>query len=286
MQLGRIGIWSFQLWGERDEAVDAAAELDDLGFGAIWFPNGAALFDRSRDLLESTKRAVVAPGIASIWTHSAPTAAAAHHEITQEHPGRFLLGLGVSHPHLVDRDDPGRYSKPLTRMREYLDELDEAPTPVPPAERMLAALGPKMLELSRDRTCGAHPYLGTPEHTRRSREILGPDRNLAVEQGVVIEADPTKARQVARQNLAMYLQAVNYTNHWLRLGFTEGDFAEGGSDRLVDALVAWGGPDAIRSRVAEHHDAGADHVCIQVLTDDRRRMPREEWRELARMVLA
>src|SRR5919108_2532496 len=257
MQLGRIGIWSFQLWGERDEAVDAAAELDDLGFGAIWFPNGAALFDRSRDLLESTKRAVVATGIASIWTHPAQTAAAAHHEITQDHPGRFLLGLGVSHPHLVDRDDPGRYSKPLTRMREYLDELDSAPSPVPVPERMLAALGPRMLELSRDRTCGAHPYLGTPEHTRRSREILGPDRVLAVEQGVVLEADATKARQVARQNLAMYLQAVNYTNHWLRLGFTQEDFADGGSDRLVDALVAWGGPDAIRSRVAEHHDAGA-----------------------------
>src|ERR671931_2534557 len=129
MELGRVGIWSFQLWGEREEAVDAAAELDDLGFSTIWFPNGAALFDRSRDLLESTKRAVVAPGIASIWTHSAPTAAAAHHEITREHPGRFLLGLGVSHPHLVDRDDPGRYSKPPTATSRSSRASSSKPTP-------------------------------------------------------------------------------------------------------------------------------------------------------------
>lgn len=281
MELGRIGIWSGQFYGDRAEVIDAAAELEELGYGTLWFPNRPGAFDLARDLLGATRRTVAATGILSIWTHAAADAAAAHHEITQAHPNRFLLGLGVSHPHLVDREEPGRYSRPLARMREYLDELDAAPNPVPVAERMLAALGPRMLELARDRSAGAHPYLGTPDHTRRAREVLGAGRLLAPEQGVVLESDPERARAAAREHLSRYLTAPNYTNNWLRLGFTPEDLADGGSDRLVDALVAWGSEDAIRDRIAQHHQAGADHVCIQIMAPGRQTLPRDQLRTLA-----
>src|SRR5438105_8506177 len=265
MELGRIGVWSSQFYGERAEVSEAAAELEDLGYGTLWFPNRAHIFERARELLEATRRVVAATGIASIWTHSASDAAEAHHAITRAHPGRFLLGLGVSHPHLVDREAPGRYSKPLTKMREYLDELDRQPHPVPVEERMLPALGPRMLQLARERSIGAHPYLGTPGHTRRAREVLGPGRLLASEQAVVLESDAGRARAAGREHLSRYLRAPNYVNNWLRLGFTPGDLEGGGSDRLVDALVAWGSPEAIRDRIDQHHRAGADHVCIQVV---------------------
>jgi len=281
VELGRIGIWSRHLWGERDSVMEAAAELEDLGYGTLWFPNAPRMFERARDLLDATRRVVVAPGIASIWTHTAADAAAAHHALTQAHPGRFLLGLGVSHAHLVDREEPGRYSRPLTRMRDYLDSLDAAPTPVPVKERILAALGPRMLELARDRSAGAHPYLGTVEHTRRAHEVLGTGRLLAPELAVVFETDPARARAIAREHLTFYLQAPNYTNNWLRLGFTPDDLADGGSDRLVDEVVAWGSSDAIRERIAEHHRAGADHVCLQVLTPAAAELPMGEWRTLA-----
>ena len=279
VNLGRIGVWSWQM---REEAgVEAAAELEQLGYGALWFPNSPVAFERARALLEATQRVAVATGIVSIWAHPPAAAAAAHHALTAEHPGRFVLGLGVSHAHLVDADEPGRYRRPLTRMREYLDALDAAETPVPAVERVLAALGPRMLELSRDRTAGAHPYLVTVEHTREARALLGPDAVLAPEQAVVLETDPDRARALGRQHLSRYLLAPNYTNSWLRLGFTPGDLENGGSDRLVDGLVAWGDAGAIRDRVAQHHDAGADHVCVQVITADPAALPREEWRTLA-----
>jgi probable F420-dependent oxidoreductase len=281
MQLGRIGIWSGQFWGERTEVVEAAAELEELGFGTLWFPNRPSAFELARGLLDATRRVVVASGIVSIWTHTARDAAAAHHAITEAHPDRFLLGLGVSHPHLVDREEPGRYSRPVAKMREYLDELDAAPTPVPTSERVLAALGPRMLALARDRSAGAHPYLVTADHTRRAREALGPERLLAVEQAVALESDPARARGIAREHLSRYLTAPNYANNWFRLGFTPDDVADGGSDRLVDALVAWGSLDVILDRIAQHHQAGADHVCIQVVTATPQGMPREEWRTLA-----
>ena len=281
MELGRIGIWSGLFYGEDDEVMDAAAELDELGYGTLWIPNRPNVFERSQALLQATRRAVVASGIASIWTHAAASTAEAHHAITMAHPGRFLLGLGVSHPHLVDRDEPGRYTRPVAKMRQYLDELDAATPRVPKEERILAALGPRMLELARDRSAGAHPYLTTPDHTRQAREVLGPGALLAPEQAVALETDPARARAIGRQHLARYLQAPNYTSNWLRLGFTTDDFAEGGSDRLVDALEAWGGVDIIRDRVAQHHQAGADHVCIQVVTEDPAALPRQEWRTLA-----
>lgn len=281
MDLGRVGIWSRHLWAERAQALEVAAELDELGYGALWYPNGPAMFERAKDLLDATSSAVVATGIASIWTHSPAAAAKAHHEITHAHPARFMLGLGVSHAHLVDRDQPGRYSRPLTRMRDYLDALDATPIPVPVAERVLAALGPRMLELARERSAGAHPYLGTVEHTRRAREALGDGPLIASEVAVVLESDPSRARDIARQHLTYYLRAPNYTNNWLRLGFTTDDLTGDGSDRLVDALIAWGSVDAIRERIAEHHRAGADHVCLQVLTADGVEQPRAQWRILA-----
>jgi probable F420-dependent oxidoreductase len=177
--------------------------------------------------------------------------------------------------------EPGRYHQPLAAMAGYLDALDTAEPPVPVEARVLAALGPKMLGLARDRAAGAHPYLTTPEHTQRAREILGGDRLLAPEQRVVLETDPATAREVGHQHLAIYLQLPNYTNNLRRLGFTDNDLAGAGSDRLVDTLVAWGDEDTIARRVREHHDAGADHVCIQVLTGDRNAFPREGWRRLA-----
>jgi probable F420-dependent oxidoreductase len=276
VHLGRVGVWNWLPADDLAAVVEAAAELERLGFGALWFPESAASFDIARALLEGTSRMVVATGIVSIWKHPPAESAAAHAKLTAAHPGRFLLGLGVSHAFLAD----GRYRRPLAKMREYLDDLDAAQPRVPAAERVLAALGPRMLELARDRSAGAHPYLVTPEHTRLAREVLGPDRLLAAEQAVVLETGPERARALARQHLAIYLQAPNYTNNWLRLGFTEDDLAGGGSDRLVDALVAWGDPGAIRDRVAQHHEAGADHVCVQVVTGEFR-APLEEWRALA-----
>jgi probable F420-dependent oxidoreductase len=181
----------------------------------------------------------------------------------------------------VDKDQPGRYFRPLERMREYLDALDSAPNPVPVQERVLAALGPRMLALARDRSAGAHPYLVPVEHTELARDVLGPARLQAPEQAVVLETNPARAREIGRGHLSLYLQAPNYTNNWLRLGFTSDDLAGGGSDRLVDGLVAWGTTEAIRARIAAHHLAGADHVCIQVVTGDSRALPRDEWRTLA-----
>lgn len=280
-QLGRVGVWSGAVWKDEEEARRAARELNGLGFGALWFPNGPAIFERARELLDATQRIVVATGIASIWTHPAEQAAEAHHALAQAHPGRFLLGLGVSHAHLVDREQPGRYARPVERMQEYLDALDAAPTPVPASERVLAALGPRMLEIARTRSAGAHPYLVTVEHTRQAREALGAGPLLAPEQAVVLSSRPEEARRIARVHLARYLQAPNYVNNWLRLGFTRDDAADGGSDRLVDALVAWGDLDAIRRRVAEHLAAGADHVCLQALTEDPSAVPYEQWRALA-----
>jgi probable F420-dependent oxidoreductase len=276
VELGRVGIWNRLPAAGLDQSVEAAGELERLGYGTLWFPEDPASFDIARALLAGTSRMVVATGIVSIWKHPPAESAAAHRELSRAHPGRFLLGLGVSHAFLTE----GQYRRPLAKMREYLDALDAGDPPVPISERVLAALGPRMLELARDRSAGAHPYLVTPEHTRRAREVLGPDRLLAPEQAAVLETDAERARALARRHLTIYLRAPNYTNNWLRLGFTEDDFAGGGSDRLVDALVAWGDAGAIRERVARHHEAGADHVCLQVLTGQPG-LPLEQCRALA-----
>jgi probable F420-dependent oxidoreductase len=277
---GDIGVWSPQLReGAARDVAEAAAELEELGYGTIWVPGREHddLEERLHLLLSSTQRITVATGIVSIWTHPADATAALTARLTAEFPGRFLLGLGVSHAPAVGE----RYRRPLTEMTRYLDALDAADPPVPRTERVLAALAPRMLALARERARGSHPYLVTPEHTRTAREALGPDALLAPEQTVVLEEDPEAARAVARQWLARYLQLPNYVNNWLRTGFDDADIEDGGSDRLVDALVAWGGVDAIATRVDEQRAAGADHVALQVLTSDAAQLPREQWRRLA-----
>jgi probable F420-dependent oxidoreductase len=205
--------------------------------------------------------------------------------LAEAYPNRFLLGLGVSHIPLVEKMRGHRYDKPVPTMRSYLHAMDKAPyQAVPPASkppRVLAALGPLMLKLSAERADGAHPYNTTPKHTAQARELLGPGPYLCPEQAVVLEKDPAKARAIARKFLEIYLGLPNYTNNWLRLGFQEGDLSHGGSDKLIDAIVAWGDLKTVLSRVQEHHSAGADHVCIQVLTDDSKTFPLREYRELA-----
>jgi probable F420-dependent oxidoreductase len=285
MDLGLFGVWSGLLRnGERGAMLAAAAELEALGYGTIWFPGGQhqGLAEHISSLLEHTRRVVVATGIVNIWTHPAAEIAAEHHAITQAYPGRFLLGLGVSHQRVVEASGL-RYERPLEKMIAYLDELDAAPTPVPVEERILAALGPRMLQLARDRSCGTHPYFVPTEHTRIARQAVGPNKVVAPEQMVVLEADPARARAIARPSIDRYLNAPNYTNNLLRLGFSADDFAEGGSDRLVDAIVAWGTPEQIIERVREHHRVGADHVCIQVLTEPPSDLPAAMtgWRQLA-----
>jgi probable F420-dependent oxidoreductase len=213
--------------------------------------------------------------------HSPEETAAEHARLTAEHGDRFLCGIGVSHALLIDRGEPGRYDRPLTRMREFLDGLDAAPVPLPEGSRVLAALGPKMLEIARQRSAGTHPYLVTAEHTAIARAALGPGKLVAPEQAVVLATDPDEARAIGRAHLGGYLALPNYTNNWLRLGFTQDDLAGGGSDRLVDAFVVWGDTAAVAERVGAHRRAGADHVCVQVLTSEQGRLPLAEWRTLA-----
>lgn len=282
-QLGRIGIWSLELrFGDQGEAVEAAAELDELGYGALWVPGGMG-GDLTGDvdrLLSATSRMTIATGILNIWKHEPQDVASWWKSLPADRQERVLLGLGVSHSHIIG----DAYRKPLAVMRDYLDRL--GPEGLPASRLCLAALGPKMLELARDRTAGAHPYLVTPEHTAGARAVLGPGKLLAPEQGVVLEKDPVIARELARKALAQYQNAANYRNSWLRLGFSEEDI-DTGSDRLVDALFAWGGPDHIAERVDAHIAAGADHVCLQVITGAGVAIgpARPAWRELAAALL-
>ena len=288
-RLDGTGIWSASLrYGDPAAAADAAAELEEQGWSALWIPDvGGDLFAAIGNLLAATTSTTVATGILNLWMHDAEQTAAAYHAFVAEHGPRLLVGIGVSHAPLIDavNAEAGHYRRPLARTAEYLDALDAASTPLPPEDRVLAALGPKMLELARTRSAGSHPYLVTPEHTAIVREALGPAGLVAPEQAVVLETDAASARAIAREHLAGYLGLPNYSNNWKRIGVTDEDIADGGSDRLVDALVAWGDEDAILARVQEHRDAGADHVCVQVLTGDLMAPSREEWRRLAPALL-
>ncbi len=286
VNLGRIGVWSGQLRrGDPERTRDAVPELESLGYGAVWMPGGAAgtFFELAGDLLASTTHLVVASGILSVWTNPAADVARGTAALEARTPDRFLLGLGVSHPHIVERQTAQRFEHPVAVMRRYLDDLARSDAPVARDRLALAALGPRMLELSRDRTWGAHPYLVPPEHTRIARFVLGQGRLLAPEQAVVLETDPGRARAIARRHLSTYLQASNYVNNWRRLGFGPDDVEGDGSDRLVDALVAWGDLDAIRARVDAHFAAGADHVCLQALEEDAAVLPMASWRRLAEL---
>jgi probable F420-dependent oxidoreductase len=283
MELGRLGVWSIDIRGVGQAAVlAAAAELEQLGYGAIWYPAGAGNrgFDIARGLLAATERTVVATGITSIWATPVENANAAFAELEHDHAGRFLLGVGVSHGPMVDHGNPGRYQRPLENMANYLAAL----TDVPAGRRILAALGPKMLDLAREQAIGTHPYLVTPPITQRIRTHLGAGPVVAVEQGVVLETDPDRARTIAREHLSGYLELPNYVNNWLRAGYSDDDVSGGGSDRLVDDLVAWGDAHQVADRINAQHSAGADHVCVQVL-GGATPVPMEQWRAIAATVL-
>jgi probable F420-dependent oxidoreductase len=276
------GIWSAGLrYGDRAEGAEAAAELEELGYSALWVPDiGGDVFEVVERLMAATTTATIATGILNLWMHSAEETASAHARLTTAHGDRFLVGIGVSHAVLIDAGEPGRYRKPLAATASFLDGLDSAPTPLAQSKRVLAALGPKMLELARTRAAGSHPYNVTPEHTALAREALGPSSLVLPEQAVALATDPDTARTLGRGHLAHYLALPNYTNNLRRLGFGDDDLSAGGSDRLIDALVAWGDENAIESRIRQHHEAGANHVCIQVLSEEGL-FPRKAWRALA-----
>lgn len=280
-KLRGTGIWSHHLrHDDPAEVADAVAELEALGYSAVWIPDiGGDVFGPLDHLLGSSRSLTIATGILNVWMHTAAETASWWRGLADDRRRRVLLGLGISHGPIVGE----RFGTPMATFTTYLDELDELG--LPREDRCLAALGPKMLELARERSAGAHPYLVTPEHTARAREVLGPDALLAVEQGVVLGADPDIARMVGRTALSGYLALPNYVNNWRRLGFTDDDFSGGGSDRLVDEIIAWGDLDRIVARVQAHRDVGADHVCIQTHTAPGSPMPRALWREVAAAVV-
>jgi probable F420-dependent oxidoreductase len=278
MELGRVGIWWSGSWRVADDAsVDVAAEMEGLGYTALWSSGGfePGLSSHFERLIGATSRVVVASGIVSIWVVPPEELSAEFSRLDSRYPGRFLLGLGASHSAIV-----GDYSKPYAHVVSYLEGLDEAGT-VAKDRRVLAALGPRMLELARRRSAGAHPYFVPVEHTARARETLGNGALLAPEVTVVLERDPDKARAVARTFTTGYLGLPNYTNNLRTLGYGDEDLAGGGSDRLVDAIVGWGDEEAVAGRVRAHLEAGADHVCVQVVTGGRESFPVDEYRRLA-----
>jgi probable F420-dependent oxidoreductase len=286
-QLGRIGIWSRELrfHADRGQAVDAAAELEELGYDALFIPDvGGDVLGAVEELLAATRTIALATGILNIWMHDAGEVSEGVAAIERRHGERFLLGLGASHAAVVDAEGPARYGRPLSTMRAYLDALDAQAQPVPERRRILAALGPRMLELARERSAGAHPYLVPPEHTQFAREILGEGRLLAPELSVLLESDADRALERARAFVADYLRLPNYTRNLRRLGFDDSDLAGAGSDRLVRSLVAFGDEQTIADRVAAHHAAGADHVALHVIGAGET-LPREDWRRLAQALL-
>jgi probable F420-dependent oxidoreductase len=293
MDVGHVGIWTAQLdLQPAAGARAAAAELDELGFGALWIPEavGREAMSHAAVLLDATERLVVATGVAVIFSRVPSVAVAAQRLLADDSGGRFLLGLGVSHAAMIEGMLGQVWDKPVTRMRDYLDAMDEAFTVSPPPAddppRVLAALGPKMLELAATRARGALTYFVPVEHTAEARGHLGDGPMLLVEQAVVLESDADVARAIGRKHMSIYLTLPNYVNNLRRLGWGHDDLAGGGSDGLVDALVAWGDADAVSARVAAHHDAGADHVCIQVLAPDATALPLEHWRALAAALVA
>lgn len=274
MELGKTGVWYFTEGMSAMAAAQAAQRIEALGYGALWLPEtvGRHPFAHAAWLLANTAQLVVATGIASIYHREPGVTLAAQHTLAEQSGNRFLLGLGVSHKPMVEGVRGLTYGKPVATMRAYLEKMDAAPymapkgTDAPP--RVIAALGPKMLELARDACQGAHPYFTSPEHTAMARQTLGPDAWLCVEQKVVLEEDAGTARKVARATAQTYLPLPNYRNNWKRMGMTEEDLADGGSDAFIDATFAWGDAAAIKARIQAHLDAGASHVCIQPVNPD------------------
>jgi probable F420-dependent oxidoreductase len=278
VDLGRFGVWWSGSWrpaGQPD--ADGAAELEALGYGALWSSGGfePGLPSRFARLLGATQHAAVATGIVSVWVSPPALMAAAANELEAQFPGRFLLGLGASHSAIVPD-----YAKPYATVVRYLDELDALEAPVPPERRILAALGPRMLALAAERAAGAHPYFAPLEHTAAARDALGRGPLLAPEVAVVLDPDPGRARALARTYASIYLPLPNYANNLRRFGYGDDDIGHGGSDRLIDAVIPWGDPPTVAARLREHLDAGADHVCVQVVADGVD-LPLEGYRELA-----
>jgi probable F420-dependent oxidoreductase len=256
--LGSLGIWQFG----PNATPELAQEAERLGYGALWIggsPDGS--LDGAEALLDATGRITIATGIVNMWKDDAATVAASYHRLEAKHPGRFLLGVGIGHP-----EHTGEYQTPYDTIVGYLDRLDEAG--VPAERRVLAALGPKVLELSAARAAGAHPYLTTPEHTAFARKVLGPDALLAPEHKVVLDPDPEAARALGRKMVKRYLELSNYRNNLLRFGFTEEDLSGEGSDRVVDALALHGDAATVARGLRAHLEAGADHISIQVIGRD------------------
>jgi probable F420-dependent oxidoreductase len=288
--LGRIGLWTFALDVQpMAKAQEAAAEIDEMGFGTVWLPEavGREIFSSSALILSATKNIKVASGIASIAARTAHTMQSGWKTLSEAFPGRFVLALGVSHSHMVTKLHKLSYDKPYSNMVEYLDVMDKSPyagaAPQSPMYRMIGALGPKMLQLSAERTAGAHPYFTTPQHTAEARALLGAKPLIAPEIAVIFETDKDKARATARKFMSTYTRLPNYANNLMRLGFTQDDVTNQ-SDKLVDEIVTWGGLDKIAARIKEHHDAGANHVCVQVLTHDPLELPMAGWRELSALL--
>ena len=280
MKLKKLGVWSGTDSLSAADAASFAKRVEAWGYGALWIPEaiGREVFSASAWLLANTRSLIIASGIANIYARDSLSSAAAQKGLNEQSGDRFLLGLGVSHIPFVQDVRQHEYGKPVATMRAYLRGMANAPyksaLPAAQPKTVLAALGPKMLELSAELADGAHPYNVPPEHTRQARAILGPDKLLCVEQGAILETNPAEARARAREFLTLYMGLPNYVNNWKRLGFSDADFTGGGSDRLVDAVIAWGDESAIRARIEEHWQAGADHVCVQAIgasgsTDER-----------------
>lgn len=288
MKLSKLGVWAGMDGFTAEEAAAFAKRVEAWGYGALWIPEatGRNSFVHAAWLLASTTKLVIATGIANIYARDWVAASSAQKALNEQSGGRFLLGLGVSHVPLVEGFRGQHYGKPVATMRAYLEGIKKArytaPPPPEPPKTVIAALGPKMLALAAEQADGAHPYNVTPEHTAEARKILGSDRWLCPEQMILAGTDPTRARAKARASLAIYLSLPNYVNNWKRLGFTDADFADGGSDRFVDATVAWGDDEAIHARLKAHWDAGADHVCIQALGGSGQPIPKPDEELLER----
>src|SRR4051812_26041821 len=277
MDLGKIGVWtSYRPFGV-ERAGEAAKLVEQLGYSA-WWVGGSPHAADVRPILEATSTLVAATGILNVWANDPAETAAADAALRAEFPGRFMLGIGIGH-----REATTDYRKPLTTMREFLDGLDASDTPPPVEERCLAALGPKMIDLAAERTAGSHTYFVPVEHTRAARARLGPDKLIAAELACVVDTDPVRARAVARDYAQLYLGLRNYVHALLELGFTEDDVANGGSDRLIDAVIPQGSADEIAEVVHAHVDAGADHVCVQPLGEDG--IPADGWTALAKALI-
>jgi probable F420-dependent oxidoreductase len=272
MNLTKYGVWIGRSLSETDYG-EAAGVAEDLGFGALWL-GGSPRLPQLRPLLETSESIVIATGIVNIWQYEPAELAEEFWQLDREFPGRVLLGVGIGH-----REATSEYQKPLAKSREFLDGLGAAATPVPRERMVVAALGPKMLDLSFERTLGTHPYFTPVEHTRLAREQLGPQALVAPELAVVVDEDRDRARAVARKYAEMYLRLTNYVGNLKRLGWAEEELADGGSDRLIDTIVPQGSAQALAAVVQAHLDAGADHVCVQTVGVDG--VPSTEWTALA-----